>query len=623
MNRITQLLTIVLGTIIIGFTANAQLTVTGGDLIVPNNNVGIGTDSGITEKLTVMGNILLRDDGGSKHTLIRVQGSNTNIQSERATTSKLRLETPAGGGLTVWGQGGGQGAFVGIGTDDPTAKLEIAGLTNSVAVRLSAKGGGDNVPLELLTKANNGSTSTARIYGAAGSAAGDNYLIFSANSGDTHMELLPSGGLNLKKLTGSRALTLEANGGGDSVPLDFKIKANNNAASTARIYGAAGSAAGDNSLVFSGNSVDAHMELPGDGGLNVNKLTNSRTVTLAANVGGDNVPLDFSIKANNGAASTAAIFGAAGSGASDNFLSLSGGGGHNHHLSIMSSGRVGIGTTNPGSELHVEGEVRASLDGYFGHFQLRNSGNRAMIQNNSGTNLVEINDNFRVDGTLRIGGGASAATDALQIENGSIRLSDSYQVQWGNSLTQIKGSNNNFLRFFTNSNAVPRMVIQGSDVGIGTTAPTTRLDVDGNARVRQLSADDSLDSIVVADADGVLHIRTVASVAAMGAQGPQGEPGAAGTAGTAGAQGPQGKQGPAGQDASSECVACSEAETVTFEAVCEIFEGDISNTSEVANCVTVIANLILINADVCAPNETDCLSVILGNVQDLIDSKTP
>ncbi len=235
----------------------------------------------------------------------------------------------------------------------------IAGdLTNSQTVVLRAKGGGDNVPLDFVIKANNNAASTARIYGAAGSSAGDNYLVFSANNGDAHMELLPSGGLNLKKLSSSRALTLEANGGGDSVPLDFVIKANNNAASTARIYGSAGSSAGDNSLVFSVNSVDTHMVLLPSGGLNLKKLSNSRALTLEANGGGDNVPLDFVIKANNNAKSTAAVFGAAGSSASDNFLSLSGGGGHNHHLSIMSDGEVGIGTTNPGAKLEVAGQIK-------------------------------------------------------------------------------------------------------------------------------------------------------------------------------------------------------------------------------------------------------------------------
>jgi len=35
----------------------------------------------------------------------------------------------------------------------------------------------------------------------------------------------------------------------------------------------------------------------------------------------------------------------------------------------------------------------------------------------------------------------------------------------------------------------------------------------------------------------------------------------------------------------------------------------------------VMANLILVDADVCAPNETDCLATILGNVGNLIQEK--
>ena len=488
---------------------------------------------------------------------------------------------------------------VGIGTSSPGTKLEIAGLTNSQAVRLSANGGGDNVPLEFLIKANNNATSTARIYGAAGSAAGDNYLVFSANSGDTHMELLPSGGLNLKKLTGSRALTLEANGGGDSVPLDFKIKANNNAASTARIHGSAGSAAGDNSLVFSGNSVDAHMELPGDGGLNVKKLTNSRTVTLAANSGGDNVPLDFSIKANNGQASTAAVFGAAGSTPSDNFLSLSGGGGHNHHLSIMSSGNVGIGTTAPGAELTVKGDI-----------QLLDSG---------GSHKLKVETVF----------GDGMKIQASRAVNTILQLNT---AAGGGMYVVGKGD-----------------TVGGNYIGIETAGPTERLDVDGGGRFRQLPADDSLDSLVVVDSTGVLHTRGVASLGAgaqgpQGKQGPAGDDGDAGATGTTGAQGPQGKQGPQGeqglagndgatgaqgpqgpQGAGVACSNCDDIETIVFNAVCKL-GADLTNFAAVADCVDTLGQLALLGVEVCPGtfgSEADCLAFMLGNTQDLIDSKTP
>ena len=70
------------------------------------------------------------------------------------------------------------------------------------------------------------------------------------------------------------------------------------------------------------------------------------------------------------------------------------------------------------------------------------------------------------------------------------------------------------------------------------------------------------------------------------------------------------------------CVECDVIQQVTFDAVCKIFDGEIGNTAEVSECIGGIAQLALIGVDeVCSPNETSCLSVILGNVQDLIDSK--
>lgn len=49
-------------------------------------------------------------------------------------------------------------------------------------------------------------------------------------------------------------------------------------------------------------------------------------------------------------------------------------------------------------------------------------------------------------------------------------------------------------------------------VGIGTQGPTQKLDVNGSVRVRVLPQDDTLNDIVVADANGVLHIRDVTTI---------------------------------------------------------------------------------------------------------------
>ena len=53
-------------------------------------------------------------------------------------------------------------------------------------------------------------------------------------------------------------------------------------------------------------------------------------------------------------------------------------------------------------------------------------------------------------------------------------------------------------------------------VGIGTMEPTNKLDVNGTVRVRDLQQDDTLNDIVVADENGVLHIRDVDTIGGGG-----------------------------------------------------------------------------------------------------------
>ena len=55
-------------------------------------------------------------------------------------------------------------------------------------------------------------------------------------------------------------------------------------------------------------------------------------------------------------------------------------------------------------------------------------------------------------------------------------------------------------------------------VGIGEPNPTNKLDVNGTVRVRDLPQDDTLNDIVVADANGVLHIRDISTIGGKTAQ---------------------------------------------------------------------------------------------------------
>ena len=61
-----------------------------------------------------------------------------------------------------------------------------------------------------------------------------------------------------------------------------------------------------------------------------------------------------------------------------------------------------------------------------------------------------------------------------------------------------------------------------------------------------------------------------------------------------------------------------------FDAACKIFEGDLTNTAQLSECVGVLASFKLFGTEVCDGtfgDEANCLDFIIGNVQDLIDEK--
>ena len=533
--------------------------------------------------------------------------------------------------------------------------LIAAEVTNSQTVGLRAAGGGDNVPLDFLIKANNNMWSTARIYGAAGSTAADNYLVFSANNGDTHMKLLPSGGLTLKKLSGNRALTLEANGGGDSVPLDFVIKANNNAASTARIYGSAGSTAGDNSLIFSVNSVDTHMELLPSGGLNLKKLSNSRALTLEANGGGDNVPLDFVIKANNNAASTARIYGAAGSSAGDNYLVFSANNG-DAHMELLPSGGLNLKKLSSSRALTLEangGGDNVPLD--FVIKANNNAASTARIYGTAGStaadnslafsgNSVDVHMELLGNGGLNVNKLTNSRTVTLAANGGGDNVPHDFVIKANNNSASTAavfgaaGSTaaDNFLSLSGGGGHNHHLsIMSGGEVGIGTTAPGAKLEVAGQVKIT--GGDPGAGKVLTSDGDGLASWESASagSQGPQGEQGTQGKQGADGATGADGAAGAEGAQGPAGNDGATgaqgpqgpgtACVNCDDIETIVFSAVCKL-GADLTNFAAVADCVDTLGQLALIGVNVCPGtfgSEADCLASMLGNTQGLIDSKTP
>jgi len=167
--------------------------------------------------------------------------------------------------------------------------------------------------------------------------------------------------------------------------------------------------------------------------------------------------------------------------------------GSNTRVIVKSGGNVGIGTASPNSVLNVEGTKTVALTSA-AHFL---------------TLGLSIDDNNTYD-TLGAGGGVAFRgvnnSSGTRIVYGAI---DAFKES--SNPTDYKGS----LRFFTNQNStgVPleRMRIDSSgNVGIGTTNPTTKLQVAGNSTyisVKNTSNNKAVDLGADSSGDGLLQLR--------------------------------------------------------------------------------------------------------------------
>ncbi len=191
--------------------------------------------------------------------------------------------------------------------------------------------------------------------------------------------------------------------------------------------------------------------------------------------------------------------------------------GNANRLTVTSSGNVGIGTTSPGAELDLRGDMRLDSSGNTDRsIYFRNQSSLGQIKSDAGLQfqvgvsgspavamtITEDNRNVGIgttspDSKIEISGTDSSTTDTfgLKISNEDITTNSNGGILFKNYdnhgawIRSIRtGSANGKLSFGTNSgagiaesNISERMVIDhNGNVGIGTTAPDFALDVGGD-----------------------------------------------------------------------------------------------------------------------------------------------
>jgi hypothetical protein len=216
-------------------------------------------------------------------------------------------------------------------------------------------------------------------------------------------------------------------------------------------------------------------------------------------------------------------------------------------FTVLDTGNVGVGNTNPNSKLTVNGTL-ALLEGSapssntnFGKFYVNSSDSKAYFMNDSGVSFSLTNgSSFNAgDYLLSTGNTTYSGSGTLTIASGTRFDVDSSNVSFADTEIDLDGgattiNGNNAITLFPNSNSNLNIRLDGTsdfivdtdkfsvldtgNVGIGTASPSQKLEILGRASFQETTADsanpgygliyiNSSDSELYFDADDDLPVK--------------------------------------------------------------------------------------------------------------------
>ena len=448
----------------LGIQASVHMT------ILNTGNVGIGTVSP-AEMLHIENslgaNIILNSNTGAVNNGIYMSegASSTPTQNGAyfyydSSANAVKLDTGTSSlstKLTVLRDSGN----VGIGTTSPTRELEVTGAGN-VYIRVTAPTSTDSSAIEL--------ANTAETWTIRNQDTNDNALEFSSDGG-TKVTMVRTGNVGIGTTSPTQLLHVNST---TANPTGIGLQ------NSQRYY----SVRSNNfSLVFTDETVGSErMRITSDGNVGIGTTSPSEKLHIAGG-GSGNVRLDSGgtyYGTNVQAISSAGL-----KIGNDDFSG---------YAYFHNDGNVGIGTTSPGSKLAVAGEIRTSEGSDY--TTISTSGGDTIFGNiSSGANNIRIfnggSERMRITSAGNVGIGTTSPNTALEVDGAiSTTTSDYAQGTTGSRLlleTSGSGNTHSYIQAQssggTSSAEDLALQLYGGNVGIGTSSPSEKLAVNGNASI--------------------------------------------------------------------------------------------------------------------------------------------